>query len=141
MMWHGAAPHAAHAVHAALDTHLRALEQALCVAPNRELAKQISVEVMKMGMYLISPSSKIEIGEKEMAGMCDLTPAINIKMVLKDERFESAIEEQIVVGTPGSGFGAAGEGYFRLSAFNSRENVNEAMRRIKEALTPAAAAA
>jgi len=41
------------------------------------------------------------------------------------------------VGTPGSGFGAAGEGYFRLSAFNSRENVNEAMRRIQAALTPA----
>jgi LL-diaminopimelate aminotransferase len=35
-----------------------------------------------------------------------------------------------VVGTPGSGFGAAGEGYFRISAFNSRENVNEAMARI-----------
>ena len=37
-----------------------------------------------------------------------------------------------VVGTPGSGFGAAGEGYFRISAFNSRENVNEAMKRITE---------
>lgn len=36
-----------------------------------------------------------------------------------------------VVGTPGSGFGAAGEGYFRISAFNSRENVNEAMDRIE----------
>ncbi|AMA08932.1 LL-diaminopimelate aminotransferase [Picosynechococcus sp. PCC 73109] len=35
-----------------------------------------------------------------------------------------------VVGTPGSGFGAAGEGYFRISAFNSRENVLEAMKRI-----------
>lgn len=35
-----------------------------------------------------------------------------------------------VVGTPGSGFGAAGEGYFRISAFNSRENVIEAMKRI-----------
>jgi LL-diaminopimelate aminotransferase len=35
-----------------------------------------------------------------------------------------------VVGTPGSGFGAAGEGYFRISAFNSRENVEEAMKRI-----------
>ena len=32
---------------------------------------------------------------------------------------------------PGSGFGAAGEGYFRLSAFNSRANVDEAMARIK----------
>ena len=36
----------------------------------------------------------------------------------------------VVVGTPGSGFGTAGEGYFRLSAFNSRENVEEAMQRI-----------
>jgi LL-diaminopimelate aminotransferase len=36
-----------------------------------------------------------------------------------------------VVGTPGSGFGAAGEGYFRLSAFNSRENVEAAMGRIR----------
>jgi LL-diaminopimelate aminotransferase len=35
-----------------------------------------------------------------------------------------------VVVTPGSGFGAAGEGYFRISAFNSRENVLEAMQRI-----------
>jgi LL-diaminopimelate aminotransferase len=35
-----------------------------------------------------------------------------------------------VVGTPGSGFGAAGEGYFRISAFNSREHVEEAMQRI-----------
>jgi LL-diaminopimelate aminotransferase len=37
-----------------------------------------------------------------------------------------------VVVTPGSGFGAAGEGYFRISAFNSRENVNEAVRRIAD---------
>ncbi|MEL6384846.1 MAG: aminotransferase class I/II-fold pyridoxal phosphate-dependent enzyme, partial [Cyanobacteria bacterium J06626_18] len=37
-----------------------------------------------------------------------------------------------VVGTPGSGFGAAGEGYFRISAFNTRENVEEAMKRITE---------
>jgi LL-diaminopimelate aminotransferase len=38
-----------------------------------------------------------------------------------------------VVGTPGSGFGAAGEGYFRISAFNSRDNVIEAMKRITAA--------
>jgi LL-diaminopimelate aminotransferase len=36
-----------------------------------------------------------------------------------------------VVGTPGSGFGPAGEGYFRFSAFADRENVLEAMERIK----------
>ena len=36
--------------------------------------------------------------------------------------------------TPGSGFGAAGEGYFRLSAFNSLANVQEALQRIRGVL-------
>ena len=44
--------------------------------------------------------------------------------------FDFLLEKANVVGTPGSGFGAAGEGYFRLSAFNSRENVEKAMERI-----------
>ena len=45
--------------------------------------------------------------------------------------FDFLLEKANVVGTPGSGFGAAGEGYFRLSAFNSRSNVDAAMARIK----------
>ena len=44
--------------------------------------------------------------------------------------FDFLLENANVVGTPGSGFGAAGEGYFRLSAFNTRENVEKAMHRI-----------
>ena len=48
--------------------------------------------------------------------------------------FDLLLGQAHVVGTPGSGFGAAGEGYFRLSAFNSRANVEEAMARIQEAL-------
>jgi len=44
--------------------------------------------------------------------------------------FDKLLHACHVVGTPGSGFGAAGEGYFRISAFNSRDNVNEAMARI-----------
>ena len=46
--------------------------------------------------------------------------------------FNKLLHTANVVGTPGSGFGAAGEGYFRISAFNSRENVEEAMKRITE---------
>lgn len=46
--------------------------------------------------------------------------------------FDKLLQVCNVVGTPGSGFGAAGEGYFRISAFNSRENVEEAMKRIVE---------
>ena len=44
--------------------------------------------------------------------------------------FDYLLEKANVVGTPGSGFGLAGEGYFRLSAFNSLNNVNDAMERI-----------
>ncbi len=46
--------------------------------------------------------------------------------------FDKLLAECFVVGTPGSGFGAAGEGYFRLSAFGDRANVETAVKRIRE---------
>jgi len=46
------------------------------------------------------------------------------------ECFDRWLAEAHVVCTPGAGFGSAGEGYVRLSAFNSRENVEEAIARI-----------
>jgi LL-diaminopimelate aminotransferase len=46
--------------------------------------------------------------------------------------FDRLLKTAHLVGTPGSGFGASGEGYFRLSAFNSRENVEEAVRRFRK---------
>ena len=49
--------------------------------------------------------------------------------------FDLLLGRAHVVGTPGSGFGAAGEGYFRLSAFSSRANVNEAMVRLRALAT------
>ncbi len=45
--------------------------------------------------------------------------------------FDRMLEQANVVVTPGSGFGRCGEGYFRISAFNSRENVEEVVRRMK----------
>src|SRR5665648_1242146 len=45
--------------------------------------------------------------------------------------FDKVLNEANVVGTPGSGFGPSGEGYFRFSAFADRDNVLEAMERIK----------
>lgn len=44
--------------------------------------------------------------------------------------FDRLLAETHVVGTPGAGFGSCGEGYFRLSAFNFREAVEEAVARI-----------
>jgi LL-diaminopimelate aminotransferase len=48
--------------------------------------------------------------------------------------FDRLLADANVVGTPGSGFGSAGEGYFRLSAFGFRENVDEAVARITSKL-------
>lgn len=47
------------------------------------------------------------------------------------EFFDKLLTEAAVVGTPGSGFGTAGEGYFRLTAFSSKEAAIEAMERLK----------
>ena len=48
--------------------------------------------------------------------------------------FDRLLQEAHLVGTPGSGFGACGEGYFRLSAFNSRANIEEAGKRFAKVL-------
>ena len=47
------------------------------------------------------------------------------------EFFDYLLEKANVVGTPGSGFGPSGEGYFRLTAFGSYENTVKAIDRIK----------
>ena len=46
--------------------------------------------------------------------------------------FDWLLEKANVVGTPGSGFGPSGEGYFRLTAFGTYENTIEAMERIRK---------
>jgi len=50
------------------------------------------------------------------------------------EFFDKLLNEVNIVGTPGVGFGPSGEGYFRLTAFGSRENTEEAVERIKTRL-------
>jgi len=59
--------------------------QALCIGPTRELAKQISEDVLRMGKYLL-----IEAG-------------LSVKTVLREERYErgDSITDQIIIGTPG----------------------------------------
>lgn len=50
------------------------------------------------------------------------------------EFFDFLLEKAQIVGTPGAGFGDAGEGYFRLTSFGSRENTVEAAKRLKALL-------
>ena len=48
--------------------------------------------------------------------------------------FDKVLQNAQVVTTPGTGFGRCGQGYIRISAFNSRENVEEAMARLRKVL-------
>ena len=51
------------------------------------------------------------------------------------DMFDKMLNEANVVITPGAGFGAAGEGWFRISAFNSRANVEEVCKRLKSLIS------
>ena len=48
------------------------------------------------------------------------------------EAFEEILEKAFIVTTPGVGFGPAGEGFIRFSAFGHRENIEEAVERLKK---------
>jgi LL-diaminopimelate aminotransferase len=50
------------------------------------------------------------------------------------EFFDALLNKAHVVGTPGAGFGSAGEGYLRLTAFATPENVKEALQRIAKSM-------
>ena len=50
------------------------------------------------------------------------------------EFFDKLLNEAGVIGTPGVGFGDCGEGFFRLTAFGSKENSVEAIARIKKVI-------
>jgi LL-diaminopimelate aminotransferase len=50
------------------------------------------------------------------------------------EFFDKLLKETHVVGTPGSGFGPSGEGFFRLSAFGHKEDIKNAVSSIQDNL-------
>ena len=73
-----------------------------------------------------------EIGFKVYGGVNSPYVWINSGTGLSSwELFDKLLREAHVVGTPGSGFGPSGEGYFRFSSFASHENVQEAIKRIR----------
>ena len=45
--------------------------------------------------------------------------------------FDVLLRKHHIIGTPGAGFGSCGEGYLRLTSFNSRENTIEACNRLR----------
>jgi len=76
--------------------------------------------------------SLLEIGFNVFGGVNAPYVWFKTKTGLKSwELFDILLNEANVVGTPGSGFGPSGEGYFRFSAFADRGHVLEAIRRIE----------
>ncbi|EMY75993.1 LL-diaminopimelate aminotransferase [Leptospira weilii serovar Ranarum str. ICFT] len=93
-------------------------------------------EIQESVSYYMSNAAKIREGLKK-AGY-EVFGGVNAPYIwLKTsdnlsswDFFDKLLDKAQVVGTPGSGFGPAGEGYFRLSAFGKKEDVEEAIARI-----------
>lgn len=88
----------------------------------KENAKIIADALSELGIYFIGGKNSPYIWLKCPDNMTSW------------EFFDYLLEGANVVGTPGSGFGENGEGFFRLSAFGDRENIVEAVSRIKTLL-------
>lgn len=114
----------------------------------------VSYPVQKAAEAVYSDEGKVQVKEltdyylknaqlirKEMAALgYDFVGGENSPYIWIDgktdswEFFDMLLNKAGVVCTPGAGFGKCGQGYIRISAFNSYENVEQAMARIKEAL-------
>jgi LL-diaminopimelate aminotransferase len=92
-----------------------------------ENAKLIKSELTKIGFECFGGDNAPFIWLK--------TPTINGQRLNSWDFFDLLLSECEVVGTPGSGFGNAGEGYFRLSAFGKKSNTIEALGRIGKCFT------
>lgn len=86
----------------------------------RENAKIITDTLKEMGVWFTGGENSPYIWMKAWGDMDSW------------EFFDYLLENANVVGTPGIGFGACGEGFFRLTAFGNRENTVEAMERLKK---------
>lgn len=114
----------------------------------------VSYPVQKAAEAVYSDEGKLQVRElsdyylknarlirKEISGMgYDLTGGENSPYIWINGKtdswafFDKLLKEAGVVCTPGAGFGKCGQGYIRISAFNSYENVERAMAKIRDAL-------
>lgn len=96
-------------------------------------------EIKKLTDFYLENAKIIRSAMQELGFACvggDDSPYIWINAGRPSwEFFDVLLNEAGVVCTPGAGFGTCGEGHIRLSAFNSRENIDKAMGQIKAALS------
>ncbi len=95
-------------------------------------------QVREMGDYYLKNAAMIIKGMGSLGFSC--TGGVNAPYIwVKGDRdswafFDLLLEKAGVVVTPGAGFGTCGEGYIRISSFNSHENVERALGKIAKAL-------
>ena len=89
------------------------------IAYYRENARIITAALDGMGIYYTGGKNSPYVWMKCPGGMDSW------------QFFDSLLERSGIVGTPGAGFGKNGEGFFRLTAFSTRENTLEATERLK----------
>ncbi len=82
-------------------------------------AKVITETMKELGIWFVGGVNSPYVWIKVQEGMTSW------------EYFDYLLEEKNIVGTPGSGFGRNGEGYFRLTAFGDADATKEAMERLK----------
>jgi LL-diaminopimelate aminotransferase len=98
---------------------------------------QGQVEIKKVIRYYMENASMMikgfsDMGFKVYGGTNAPYVWVKTKNNMKSwEFFDLLLNNAYIVGTPGSGFGPSGEGYFRFSAFADKNNVVEAIDRIK----------
>lgn len=85
----------------------------------RENARIITETLDRLGIYYTGGKNSPYVWMKAPFGLSSW------------DFFDRLLNECRVVGTPGEGFGKSGEGYFRLTAFSTKENTKEAMRRME----------
>ena len=96
-------------------------------------------QVRELGDYYLQNAAVIRKGMGALGFSC--SGGVNAPYIwIKGDRdswafFDMLLDRAGVVCTPGAGFGRCGEGYVRISAFNSHENVEKALERIAQALT------
>ncbi len=111
-------------------------EGALSVFTEQGLEESRDLVEYYMGNARIIRSGMQSLGMTTFGG--DNAPYIWLKTpneMSSWEFFDKLLQETGVIGTPGVGFGPGGEGYFRLSAFGHREDIEAAVATIKENLT------
>ncbi|MCL5784807.1 MAG: LL-diaminopimelate aminotransferase [Patescibacteria group bacterium] len=104
------------------------------------LSKKGQKECKKMVGYYMNNAKIIKRGISKMGLKAfggENAPYIWLKVpgnMSSWEFFDKLLKEAQVVGTPGTAFGQGGEGYFRLSAFGHKENIEEAVKSIQKNL-------